>query len=94
MLDRALLKIAPYVLMAGTYCSATSYPCREDCNEAARGRLALSDEVMILVVEDDQLIQGMVEEALSDGGFAWPWLRLARKQLLFSRMTNPNTGRS
>jgi DNA-binding response OmpR family regulator len=41
-----------------------------DCNEAARGRLALSDAVKILVVEDDQLIQAMVEEALSDGGFA------------------------
>lgn len=27
------------------------------------------NEVMILVVEDDQLIQIMVEEALSDGGF-------------------------
>jgi DNA-binding response OmpR family regulator len=41
-----------------------------DCNEAARGRLALNDTVTILVVEDDQLIQAMVEEALSDGGFA------------------------
>jgi DNA-binding response OmpR family regulator len=44
-------------------------PCR-DCNEAARGRVALNDGVTILVVEDDQLIQAMVEEALSDGGFA------------------------
>ena len=42
----------------------------EDCNEAARGRLALNDAVEILVVEDDRLIQAMVEEALSDGGFA------------------------
>ena len=40
-----------------------------DCNEAARGRLALNDAVTILVVEDDQLIQAMVEDALSDGGF-------------------------
>ena len=40
-----------------------------DCNEAARGRLALNDAVEILVVEDDQLIQAMVEQALSDGGF-------------------------
>ena len=30
----------------------------------------MSDAVKILVVEDDQLIQAMVEEALSDGGFA------------------------
>lgn len=41
-----------------------------DCDEAARGRLALTDAVKILVVEDDQLIRAMVEEALSDGGFA------------------------
>jgi DNA-binding response OmpR family regulator len=30
----------------------------------------LNQEVRILVVEDDQLIQAMVEEALLDGGFA------------------------
>jgi CheY-like chemotaxis protein len=30
----------------------------------------LNDAVTILVVEDDQLIQALVEEALSDGGFA------------------------
>ena len=30
----------------------------------------MNDAVKILVVEDDQLIQAMVEEALSDGGFA------------------------
>jgi DNA-binding response OmpR family regulator len=41
-----------------------------DCNEAARGEIGLNDTVTILVVEDDQLIQAMVEEALSDGGFA------------------------
>ena len=29
----------------------------------------MDDVVTILVVEDDQLIQAMVEEALSDGGF-------------------------
>ena len=29
----------------------------------------LNDKIMVLVVEDDQLIQAMVEEALSDGGF-------------------------
>ena len=30
----------------------------------------MNDAVTILVVEDDQLIQAMVEEALSEGGFA------------------------
>ena len=30
----------------------------------------MNDAVSILVVEDDQLVQAMVEEALSDGGFA------------------------
>jgi DNA-binding response OmpR family regulator len=29
----------------------------------------LTDLVVIMVVEDDQLIQGLVEEALADGGF-------------------------
>ena len=29
----------------------------------------MTEAVTILIVEDDQLIQGMVEEALSDGGF-------------------------
>ncbi|MET3840995.1 response regulator [Bradyrhizobium sp. OAE829] len=29
----------------------------------------MSDRVTVLVVEDDQLIQALVEEALSDGGF-------------------------
>jgi DNA-binding response OmpR family regulator len=29
----------------------------------------VNDRVMVLVVEDDQLIQVMVDEALSDGGF-------------------------
>jgi len=33
------------------------------------GRVNLNDKIMVLVVEDDQLIQAMVEEALSDGGF-------------------------
>ena len=40
-----------------------------DCEESARGRVKLNDKVMVLVVEDDRLIQAMVEEALSDGGF-------------------------
>ena len=29
----------------------------------------MTEPVTVLIVEDDQLIQGMVEEALSDGGF-------------------------
>ena len=29
----------------------------------------MENQVMILVVEDDQLIQGVIEEALTDGGF-------------------------
>ena len=29
----------------------------------------MTEAVTVLIVEDDQLIQGMVEEALSDGGF-------------------------
>ena len=32
----------------------------------------MNDAVEILVVEDDQLIQAMVEQALSDGGFELP----------------------
>jgi DNA-binding response OmpR family regulator len=35
----------------------------------SRGGVNLVDAVVILVVEDDQLIQAMIEEALSDGGF-------------------------
>jgi DNA-binding response OmpR family regulator len=33
------------------------------------GELALQEALIILVVEDDQSIQSIVEEALSDGGF-------------------------
>ncbi|MET4830148.1 hypothetical protein ABH972_007737 [Bradyrhizobium ottawaense] len=67
-----------------------------DCDEAARGRLALTDAVKILVVEDDQLIRAMVEEALSDGGFAshpdgvWRGSHYS----FAGRTTNPNSGRS
>src|SRR3979490_1888003 len=31
--------------------------------------MALEDSLLILVVEDDQAVQSLVEEALSDGGF-------------------------
>ena len=34
-----------------------------------RGESALENQITILVVEDDQLIQGVIEEALTDGGF-------------------------
>ena len=33
------------------------------------GEAALDEALVILVVEDDQTIQSIVEEALSDGGF-------------------------
>jgi CheY-like chemotaxis protein len=33
------------------------------------GVIALEDSLLILVVEDDQAVQSLVEEALSDGGF-------------------------
>ena len=36
---------------------------------SSEGESALENQVMILVVEDDQLIQGVIEEALTDGGF-------------------------
>ncbi len=32
-------------------------------------KLTTTDAPVILVVEDDQMIQGMIEEALSDGGY-------------------------
>jgi CheY-like chemotaxis protein len=35
----------------------------------SEGRAILDDVVVILVVEDDQAIQSVIEEALSDGGF-------------------------
>jgi DNA-binding response OmpR family regulator len=35
----------------------------------AAGSGALPDSIIILVIEDDQAIQGIVEEALTDGGF-------------------------
>jgi DNA-binding response OmpR family regulator len=34
-----------------------------------RGSFTVEDLLVILVVEDDQLVQGIVEEALSEGGF-------------------------
>jgi hypothetical protein len=68
VLGAALLE-NPYVLMTELIVPPP-LTLPGDCNEAARGRLALNDAVTILVVEDDQLIQALVEEALSDGGFA------------------------
>jgi DNA-binding response OmpR family regulator len=64
-----LLERPSVCLNDGTYCSTTSY-LPGHCNEAARGDWALNDAITILVVEDEELIQAMVEEALSDGGFA------------------------
>jgi CheY-like chemotaxis protein len=36
---------------------------------AAEGVRALTELVVILVIEDDQAVQGIVEDALSEGGF-------------------------
>jgi CheY-like chemotaxis protein len=45
-------------------------PIKEWCFGLIVGReLGLTDLLVIMVVEDDQLIQRLVEEALSDGGF-------------------------
>jgi hypothetical protein len=35
--------------------------------QRGRGKKAVTEAVTVLIVEDDQLIQGMIEEALSDG---------------------------
>jgi DNA-binding response OmpR family regulator len=45
--------------------------------------LALSDAVEILVVEDNQLIQATVEEALSDGGFVSALAASAEEAIAF-----------
>jgi DNA-binding response OmpR family regulator len=37
---------------------------------AARGELGMEDSAVILVVEDEYPLQGVVEETLTDGGFA------------------------
>jgi DNA-binding response OmpR family regulator len=39
-----------------------------DCNEAA-GEYEVEDAIAVLVVEDEQLIQDLIEDALSEGGF-------------------------
>jgi DNA-binding response OmpR family regulator len=41
----------------------------EGLRQGSAGRFQLNDVVTLLVVEDDQLIQALLEEALSDGGF-------------------------
>jgi DNA-binding response OmpR family regulator len=53
----------------GTYLSSVTYLAGRTCNEAATGSGKVDDVVTILVIEDDQLIQAMIEEALSEGGF-------------------------
>jgi DNA-binding response OmpR family regulator len=35
----------------------------------AAGGMSLENQLVILVVEDDRLVQGVVEESLTDGGF-------------------------
>jgi DNA-binding response OmpR family regulator len=54
----------------------------------------LTEAITILVVEDDRLIQGMVEEALSDGGFESDITASGEEAIRFSERTNPNIGRS
>jgi CheY-like chemotaxis protein len=48
---------------------ATAYLAAGSLRRSLRGESILEDLVAILVVEDDQLIQGMVEEALTDAGY-------------------------
>lgn len=64
--------------MAALRLAANARKSDQDGNEVSGGHLpraspeaelANSDLVQILVVEDDQLIQAMVEDALSEGGF-------------------------
>jgi DNA-binding response OmpR family regulator len=52
-----------------------------------------NDLVVIMVVEDDQLIQGVVQEALSEGGFETAIATMAKRQLRFCRTNKPGTGR-
>lgn len=67
-----------------------------DCDEAARGRLALTDAVKILVVEDDKLIRAYGRRSSfrrrlcvhPDGVWRGSHYSFA------GRTTNPNSGRS
>ena len=53
----------------GTNLSRANYP-GGGLQRGSGGVTKVGDAVTVLVVEDDQLIQAMIEEALADGGFA------------------------
>ena len=39
------------------------------CGGSACGSITLAEPIVVLVIEDDEAIQGIVEDALSEGGF-------------------------
>jgi CheY-like chemotaxis protein len=53
----------------GTNSPIATYPSGDSAAAPQRGENILDELVVILVVEDDQTIQSVIEEALSDGGF-------------------------
>jgi CheY-like chemotaxis protein len=53
----------------GTNPVIATYPPGECAASLRRGESSLDDMVVILLVEDDQTIQSVIEESLSDGGF-------------------------
>ena len=53
----------------GTNPAIATYPHGECAASPQRGESNLDDVVAILLVEDDQTIQSVIEESLSDGGF-------------------------
>jgi CheY-like chemotaxis protein len=53
----------------GTNPVIATYPPGECAASLRRGESSLNDVVVILLVEDDQTIQSVIEESLSDGGF-------------------------
>jgi hypothetical protein len=93
VLGVVLLEKPSVCLNDGTYCS-TPLTLPGHCNEAARGRWALNDAITILVVEDDQLVQNIVEEALSDGGFASALTASGEEAITLLQDDKPDTGRS
>src|SRR6201999_37597 len=58
-----------FVHKSGTNPVIATYSSGDCAAPPRRGRLALDDVVVILVVEDDQAIQSVIEESLTDGGF-------------------------
>jgi DNA-binding response OmpR family regulator len=69
MLGAALLEDSVVVLITELIVPTLLSPAG-GLQRGSQGEIGLNDTVTILVVEDDQLIQAMIEEALSDGGFA------------------------